>query len=302
MCTNGEILEANYASRDCGKGTWSSITKYAANECLGFGRHTFYNTSNYCPRDGPSLAPVDPLTTPKPTAKDPAAAVVTSPAPAAAGNDTNSTDSGGSGSSMMMLTTDFVNSMVQKHDSYLGDNCGGGDPDNLNWEFPSAVFFVITIVTTIGYGTFAPTTSAGKAFTVIFAFVGIAYFGMVVGLVGHQVVLAIQNTAKCCCHRKKKGYKLNGKKTLLWTILMMVVYIVIIGMGAHAAADWDVGDGMYCKFVFSFFPPSHLSFLFLLSLSPLLSLSSLSSVSLVSPAISLAISPTKSRIALVFFF
>jgi hypothetical protein len=50
---------------------------------------------------------------------------------------------------------------------------GGGDSTNLNWEMPSAIFFVTTIVTTIGYGTFAPGTDAGKTFTVIFAFIGI---------------------------------------------------------------------------------------------------------------------------------
>ena len=38
---------------------------------------------------------------------------------------------------------------------------------------PSAIFFVTTIVTTIGYGTFAPATDGGKTFTVIFAFIGI---------------------------------------------------------------------------------------------------------------------------------
>ena len=50
---------------------------------------------------------------------------------------------------------------------------GGGDSTNLNWEMPSAIFFVTTIVTTIGYGTFAPGTDGGKTFTVIFAFIGI---------------------------------------------------------------------------------------------------------------------------------
>jgi hypothetical protein len=171
---------------------------------------------------------------------------------------------------------------------------GGGDSTNLNWEMPSAIFFVTTIVTTIGYGTFAPGTDAGKTFTVIFAFIGIgkcpllgvgvpsdffflievasnlvgcsflamslllrplhctAYFGMVAGLVGTQVVKAIQFIAKCCCHRKQKNYKLNGKKTLYWTILILCVYIFIIGIGCYGIG-WGMGDGMYCKFWWCFF-------------------------------------------------
>jgi hypothetical protein len=148
-----------------------------------------------------------------------------------------------------LLTNDFVQNAKKLHDEFLDGNCGGGDPNGLNWEFPSAVFFVITIVTTIGYGTFAPTTPGGKAFTVIFAFIGIAYFGVVVGMVGNTVVHLIQKTAKCCCHRKEKKYKLSGKKTLLWTILMMCIYIALIGLGAHAAAQWDIGDAMYFSLI-----------------------------------------------------
>ena len=28
---------------------------------------------------------------------------------------------------------------------------------------------------------------------------------------------------------------------------MMCIYIALIGAGAHAAAEWDIGDAMYCK-------------------------------------------------------
>lgn len=79
-----------------------------------------------------------------------------------------------------------------------------------------------------------------------------AYFGMVAGLVGTQVVKAIQFIAKCCCHRKQKNYKLNGKKTLYWTILILCVYIFIIGIGCYGIG-WGMGDGMYCKFWWCFF-------------------------------------------------
>ena len=228
---------------------------------------------DYCPRDSslPSLALKVPGRSEKPTG-------VPIPVVSTKRNNTNSTDG-----VSKLLTNEFVEDAKQINDNYL-DNYGPGskcksladkscqerivegldkngkyigelqvigdlkkDDFSLNWDFPSAVFFVITIVTTIGYGTFAPATRGGKAFTVIFAFIGIAFFGMVVGMVGSTVLHLIQKTAKCCCHRKQKKYKLSGKKTLLWTILMMCIYIAIIGAGAHAAAEWDIGDAMYCK-------------------------------------------------------
>ena len=64
---------------------------------------------------------------------------------------------------------------------------------------------------------------------------------MVAGLVGTQVVHAIQFVAKCCCHRKQKNYKLNGKRTLYWTILILCVYIFIIGIGCFGIG-WGMGS------------------------------------------------------------
>ena len=256
-CKDGQILSVRYNSRDCSKGSWHEIEKIAANQCVDWGPTQWYNTNstdndrNHCPRDS-SLPPSawQKKECAEGRAKGCATGVPTTPAASdVSTNNTNSTDSV---EMFDLLTNDFVQNAKKLHDEFLDGNCGGGDPNGLNWEFPSAVFFVITIVTTIGYGTFAPTTAGGKAFTVIFAFIGIAYFGVVVGMVGNTVVHLIQKTAKCCCHRKEKKYKLSGKKTLLWTILMMCIYIALIGVGAHAAADWDIGDAMYCKNYFFF--------------------------------------------------
>ena len=41
------------------------------------------------------------------------------------------------------------------------------------WRFPGAFYFVVTIVTTIGYGNFVPSTDGGKAFTCGIALLGI---------------------------------------------------------------------------------------------------------------------------------
>ena len=185
--------------------------KYPANVCVDWGPSKYYNVSIHCPREE-GLPPLGKNNLKVfSSSKNVMEEKTTGPA-SDQGNSSNSTNE------MRLtpfITEQFIKSMVDDTEAYLGDNCGGGDPSNLNWEFPSAVFFIITIVTTIGYGTFAPTTDAGKAFTVIYAFIGIAYFGVVVGKVGHVVVEGIKATAKCCCHRKRKGYKLNGKKTLM---------------------------------------------------------------------------------------
>ncbi|XP_016081586.1 potassium channel subfamily K member 7 [Ornithorhynchus anatinus] len=54
----------------------------------------------------------------------------------------------------------------------------GNVSDAENWDFPSALFFVVSVLTTTGYGHTAPLSDGGKAFCV-----GYAALGLPVGLV-----------------------------------------------------------------------------------------------------------------------
>jgi hypothetical protein len=47
-----------------------------------------------------------------------------------------------------------------------------------NWDYGSSCMFAFTVLTTIGYGTFAPTTDGGRAFLVIYAIVAIPTAGL----------------------------------------------------------------------------------------------------------------------------
>lgn len=123
------------------------------------------------------------------------------------------------------------------------------DTTNLNWMYSSSIFFIITIITTIGYGTFAPETPGGMIFTICFAFIGIAYFGIVLGLVGHNLVACIKGTAKCLLHRNDPHYRLSGKRTLAWAVLTMFFYISMIGVACNImdAEEWPIGIAMWCE-------------------------------------------------------
>eukprot|EP01064_Diplonema_japonicum_P021573 TRINITY_DN31145_c0_g1_i1.p1 TRINITY_DN31145_c0_g1~~TRINITY_DN31145_c0_g1_i1.p1 ORF type:complete len:489 (+),score=121.97 TRINITY_DN31145_c0_g1_i1:66-1532(+) len=50
-------------------------------------------------------------------------------------------------------------------------------PRDAQWTFSGSVFYVLTVITTIGYGSHTPRTFNGKSFTVVFAIFGIALIG-----------------------------------------------------------------------------------------------------------------------------
>ena len=47
-----------------------------------------------------------------------------------------------------------------------------------HWTFTGGVFYSLTVITTIGYGTFAPVTLGGRTFTVFYAMFGISVIGI----------------------------------------------------------------------------------------------------------------------------
>jgi hypothetical protein len=60
--------------------------------------------------------------------------------------------------------------------------------DRKLWTFSGSVFFVITLVTTLGYGNFHPRTPQGQMFTVLFGIVGLPVMCYVLSHFGRLIV------------------------------------------------------------------------------------------------------------------
>mmetsp|Transcript_71329 Transcript_71329/g.126045 ORF Transcript_71329/g.126045 Transcript_71329/m.126045 type:complete len:405 (-) Transcript_71329:150-1364(-) len=77
------------------------------------------------------------------------------------------------------LSSADYTSLVQR----LGDP--GKEPWR-NWDFPGSMYYCYTLITTIGYGTFAPKTPGGKIFSCIYALVGIPFSAYQLSLLGRS--------------------------------------------------------------------------------------------------------------------
>lgn len=57
-----------------------------------------------------------------------------------------------------------------------------------NWTFVDAFYFSVTTLTTVGYGSPAPTTDVGKLFTVFFVLSGVGVFLGVINAIGQEAL------------------------------------------------------------------------------------------------------------------
>ena len=86
------------------------------------------------------------------------------------------------------------------------------------WNYKNSFFFAATIVTTIGYGNVYPHTPGGKIFTMIYAIVGIPFFGILLSRIGDYLMNKV-NVVE---------YKLFGKpRKTKYRIIVLAGYIII---------------------------------------------------------------------------
>ena len=88
------------------------------------------------------------------------------------------------------MRADARNSLIAIVDQKL-EPCEYG-PD---WTFVGSLYYWLTVMSTIGYGTFVPVTDGGRVFTIIFALPSIAVFAKSVTIIGEYISAAICETA-----------------------------------------------------------------------------------------------------------
>ncbi|KAK5604952.1 hypothetical protein CRENBAI_005663 [Crenichthys baileyi] len=120
-----------------------------------------------------------------------------------------------------------------------------------NWDLASSMFFANTLVTTVGYGHPTPLSDAGKAFSIVYALIGVPFTMLVltacVQRVMHPLVLAPVTLLQ------RSGLK-PRPATVVHFLLLLIVVVLCFFLAPAAVfsvveVSWTFLDGIYFCFI-----------------------------------------------------
>ncbi|KAK3561170.1 hypothetical protein QTP86_028375, partial [Hemibagrus guttatus] len=140
------------------------------------------------------------------------------------------------------------------------------------WNFPGALCFVATVISTIGYGMAAPSTIFGKIFLILFGLIGCAAAILLFNLFLEHIVTLIAYVLSRCHERKlwssrqrdgsthhtaQSGGTASGQegwKPSVYVVLLILVavwfLVVCAASGFYSAVEgWSYLESMYFCFV-----------------------------------------------------
>ncbi|XP_061699160.1 potassium channel subfamily K member 5a isoform X2 [Syngnathoides biaculeatus] len=118
-----------------------------------------------------------------------------------------------------------------------------------NWNWPNAVIFAATVITTIGYGNIAPKTSAGRVFCIFYGLFGVPLCLTWISELGKFFGGRAKHFGQ---YLTKKGFSLRKAQFtctaifLLWGLLIHLVLPPFVFMSQEG---WTYVEGLYFSFV-----------------------------------------------------
>jgi hypothetical protein len=117
----------------------------------------------------------------------------------------------------LTILADLSESLIEDYENWPID---GEGEDILNWTYVGALYYIFTVITTIGYGTFACSTWEGKMLTIVMGFFGIASFTFLLSTLSAKLADAF----KACTAKAFGKSKYVERLRVTTMILVILVY------------------------------------------------------------------------------
>nr|XP_057947293.1 potassium channel subfamily K member 5a [Doryrhamphus excisus] len=148
------------------------------------------------------------------------------------------------------LTKDDLDKILQIVSNAAGQGVTiTGDKTFNNWNWPNAVIFAATVITTIGYGNIAPKTSTGRVFCIFYGLFGVPLCLTWISELGKFFGGRAKHFGQ---YLTKKGFSLRKAQFtctaifLLWGVLIHLVLPPFVFMSQEG---WTYIEGLYFSFV-----------------------------------------------------
>ncbi|XP_015675118.1 potassium channel subfamily K member 5 [Protobothrops mucrosquamatus] len=117
------------------------------------------------------------------------------------------------------------------------------------WNWPNAVIFAATVITTIGYGNVAPKTSAGRLFCIFYGLFGVPLCLTWISALGKFFGGRAKRLGQFLTKRGVTLRKAQITCTAIFIIWGILVHLVLPPLVFMVTEEWDYIEGLYFSFI-----------------------------------------------------
>ncbi|KAF7704669.1 potassium channel subfamily K member 5a [Silurus meridionalis] len=124
-----------------------------------------------------------------------------------------------------------------------------GDKTFNNWNWPNAVIFAATVITTIGYGNIAPKTSSGRVFCIFYGLFGVPLCLTWISELGKFFGGRAKHLGQYLTKRGISLRKAQFTCTAIFLLWGVLIHLVIPPFVFMSQEGWTYIEGLYFSFV-----------------------------------------------------